>query len=129
MSPADKLLPLLVKVRQVKPLAWKACCPAHDDKSPSLKISEAEDDGRLLLKCWAGCTTAQIVGAVGLELRDLFVSDPSRPRRRGPSRKAVEHEEMICRIGDGYRARGEAMSAEDQARYELARQRLGVSDV
>ena len=26
MTPADKLLPLLKKVRQVKPLNWEACC-------------------------------------------------------------------------------------------------------
>jgi hypothetical protein len=35
-------------------------CPAHDDRAPSLSISEG-DDGRTLLKCHAGCSTADIV--------------------------------------------------------------------
>ena len=128
MSPADKLLPLLKKVRQVKPSHWEACCPSHDDKSPSLKVSEAED-GRLLLKCWAGCTASEIVDAVGLALRDLFPAQPGRPgrRRRGPSGAAVEHERMILRIGDDLLRQGLELSETDRARYDLARKRLGVS--
>lgn len=127
MTPADKLLPLLKKVRQVKPSNWEACCPAHDDKSPSLRISEAED-GRLLLKCWGGCTASEIVGAVGLALRDLFPFQPGRHgRRRGPSSTAVEHERMILRIGDDMLRQGLALSETDRARYDLARKRLGVS--
>ncbi len=51
--------------------ALLARCPAHDDHHPSLKITET-DDGTVLLKCWAGCSTSEIVGAIGLELRDLF---------------------------------------------------------
>lgn len=125
-APIDNLLGRLDKVRQVKPQTWTACCPAHDDKSPSLKVSEAED-GRVLVKCWAGCTAAQIVGAVGLELRDLFVSTGKPAARRGPSQAALLHEKLICRIGDRLLARGVEFDADDLARYELARQRLGVS--
>ena len=50
---------------------WIARCPAHDDKTPSLSISEAED-GIVLLKCHAGCRPNSIVEAVGLKLKDLF---------------------------------------------------------
>ena len=46
-------------------------CPAHDDKNPSLAVCEL-DDGRLLLRCHAGCTTEDILAALGLEWRDLF---------------------------------------------------------
>lgn len=46
-------------------------CPAHDDKHPSLRVGEG-DDGRTLLKCFAGCETANIVAALGLTLADLF---------------------------------------------------------
>jgi hypothetical protein len=124
-TPIDTLLGRLDKVRQVKPNTWMACCPAHDDKSPSLKVSEAED-GRVLVKCWAGCTTEQVVGAAGLELRDLFVSTGKSVARRGPSRRALLHEKMICRVGDALLAEGKELDAVDRARYELARQRLGV---
>ena len=39
---------------------YKASCPAHDDKKPSLSITEGED-GRVLLKCHAGCTIEAVV--------------------------------------------------------------------
>jgi hypothetical protein len=50
---------------------WKAKCPAHDDKEPSLSISEGAD-GRALLKCWAGCETEDVLAALSMTLRDLF---------------------------------------------------------
>ena len=58
---------------------WMAQCPAHDDRQPSLSISEAPD-GKTLLKCHAGCTTARVVGAVGLDIPDLFADAPSGNR-------------------------------------------------
>lgn len=47
---------VLSRVTNVKPNSggWLACCPAHEDRSPSLSIN-AGDDGRVLLKCFAGC--------------------------------------------------------------------------
>lgn len=51
--------------------SWSACCPAHDDRNPSLSIS-AGSDGRALLKCHAGCTVDAVCGALGLKQSDLF---------------------------------------------------------
>ena len=50
---------------------WKARCPAHDDREPSLSVHEG-DDGRVLLRCFAGCETADVAAALGLEMKDLF---------------------------------------------------------
>jgi len=50
----DKILPLLDKVKKKGDNSWVVCCPAHDDKSPSLAIREVDD--RLLIHCFAGCT-------------------------------------------------------------------------
>ncbi|QHI70135.1 DUF5906 domain-containing protein [Tichowtungia aerotolerans] len=50
---------------------WKACCPAHEDHSPSLSITEG-DDGRILIKCHAGCATEQVLAAMNLTMADLF---------------------------------------------------------
>jgi hypothetical protein len=47
-------------------------CEAHGDKRPSLYVKEGRD-GRVLLRCWAGCSAEAICAAIGLELRDLFV--------------------------------------------------------
>ncbi|MEM1330161.1 MAG: DUF3987 domain-containing protein [Planctomycetota bacterium] len=50
---------------------WTSCCPAHDDRSPSLSISDG-DDGRVLLHCHAGCQTTEVLEALGLHMSDLF---------------------------------------------------------
>lgn len=53
-----------------------ARCPAHDDRSPSLAISEGED-GRVIVHCHAGCSLDAILSSLGLAERDLFPdSDP-----------------------------------------------------
>ena len=67
---------------------WKARCPAHDDREASLSIHEG-DDGRILLKCFAGCETVDIVDALGLAVADLFPErlEPTnghRPSKRIP---------------------------------------------
>ena len=46
-------------------------CPTHDDREPSLTVTEA-DDGRVLLHCHAGCATDRIVEELGMGLADLF---------------------------------------------------------
>lgn len=54
---------------------WQTLCPAHDDRNPSLSITQGED-GRTLVKCQAGCTTEGVVSAVGIQMRDLFIDSP-----------------------------------------------------
>jgi hypothetical protein len=39
-----------------------APCPAHDDRSPSLSISER--DGRVLVHCFAGCSQTDVITAL-----------------------------------------------------------------
>jgi putative DNA primase/helicase len=50
---------------------WRACCPAHADRKPSLSIGLG-DQGQVLLKCFAGCSLDRIVEAMGLIMTDLF---------------------------------------------------------
>ena len=75
MSPADRVLGALAGVRRTGPGRWSAICPAHADRRPSLSIREL-DDGMLLAHCHAGCSVDEVVGALGLQLADLY-----RPRR------------------------------------------------
>lgn len=49
---------------------WKAVCPSHEDRMPSLSIRE--DDGKILLHCHAGCKQESIMSAIGVEWCDLF---------------------------------------------------------
>lgn len=53
---------------------YKAICPAHRDSTPSLSVSVGAD-GKILMKCFAGCSTEDIVAAMGLEMKDLFADD------------------------------------------------------
>jgi len=55
-----------------------ARCPAHDDKTPSLSISEK--DSKVLLHCHAGCTTDAICAAAGMEMRDLFAEQATEKK-------------------------------------------------
>ncbi len=77
-APIDKILPHLTRVKRTAPGKWIACCPAHEDRSPSLAVREL-DDGRVLLHCFAGCSVEEIVGAVGLGMEDLFPPRPIAP--------------------------------------------------
>lgn len=71
MSAVDMLLSRLARVRKSKPNSWMACCPAHEDRSPSLAVTYIED-GRILIHCFAGCEAGDVLAAVGLNIRDLF---------------------------------------------------------
>lgn len=62
---------------------WSACCPAHDDRRPSLSIA-LKAEGTILLNCHAGCEAADICKAAGLSLSELFPpgsGDGAPPRR------------------------------------------------
>jgi hypothetical protein len=57
---------------------WVARCPAHRDRHPSLSIAEGAD-GRLLLRCFAGCNCSAIRNA--LAARSLWPERGSCPLR------------------------------------------------
>jgi hypothetical protein len=79
MKPVEKVLDRLQGARGSNG-SWKALCPAHEDREPSLSVTEG-DDGRALINCFAGCENADIVNALGLEMSDLF------ERRNGHNKK------------------------------------------
>ena len=42
---------------------WLICCPAHPDKNPSCTVADG-DNGKLLVKCWAGCDARDVLAAL-----------------------------------------------------------------
>lgn len=80
----SKLLDRLDGVGETGPGRWIARCPAHEDRRPSLSVREL-GDGTVLIKCFPGCGAADVVTAVGLDLRDLF------PQRTGDHRRRPSH--------------------------------------
>lgn len=79
-NPLDLVLSKLEHPRQDGD-QWKALCPSHQDRNPSLSIGTG-DDGRVLLHCFAGCQSDAIVAALGLRASDLFADDGDRSTTR-----------------------------------------------
>jgi len=137
MRPIDAVLSRLEghKLRENGRDRWRACCPGHDGSNPSaLSIGVGADD-QVLLKCWHGCDVNQIVGALGLELQDLFPPKPAdghgRPpmRRRGllTARQAldvVEFETSLVRVASRNLAAGHALTEADLERLAVAGDRI-----
>lgn len=70
----------LVRARPSGHGRWLARCPAHDDRHPSLTITQGHSG--VLLKDWShGCTPEQITAALGLQMRDLFAGPPTTPQQ------------------------------------------------
>ena len=74
MRPVDRVLMLLDDVRD-QGTGWRATCPNGHKKRNQLNIKEG-DDGRVLMHCHAGCDWEEVLSALGLQKKDLFVPDP-----------------------------------------------------
>ena len=79
-APVENLVQRLHAKRSGK--GWIAKCPVHDDHKPSLSIDEGAD-GRALIKCHAGCSTDDVIAALGLTRRDLFPATSQRQSGNG----------------------------------------------
>ena len=78
----------LQKAKRAGPGKYVACCPAHDDKTPSLSIKDAPS-GIVLVKCWAGCGQEGVIEA----LRNLGLwHKPSRKRIEYLKRQSLKDE-------------------------------------
>ncbi len=80
MSAAERILERLNCVRRSGDGKWRAICPCHGGRS----LAIAEKDDRVLLHCFAGCDTGDVLASLGLDLADLFDRplDHSRDRLR-----------------------------------------------
>lgn len=81
-NPIDRILSGLESVRKAG-IGYTSKCPAHGDSNASLSVCEA-DGGKVLIHCFAGCPTADVLAAVGLTLADLF---PTRMRASTPEER------------------------------------------
>ena len=65
-----------------------------------MAVREGED-GRVLLHCFAGCETANVLGAIGMDMTDLFPPDSKRreyPVEGKPSMKPSFFASDLMRI-------------------------------
>lgn len=127
----DKLLNALTKVKRTGRDSWMACCPAHDDKSPSMTITQTAE-GIVLLHCFAGCPTDEVLGAIGMTFDDLYpekaYADHIPPKRMPFNPRdvlaAVSRESMIVALVADRVARGTPIDDETRKRCMVAMSRL-----
>jgi len=119
---------------------WLCRCPAHEDRSASLSIAQGED-GRALLRCFAGCSAAEVVNALGIALADLFEPKPVDLSPLGRAQQREAHRQTGWAAALGVLAReaavveilaremvaGHTPSAEDLARVGLAIERISLA--
>ena len=125
----DTLLARLDGVKRTGPSTWLARCPAHDDRRPSLSIRD--DGGCVLVHCYAGCATGEVLATVGLKFDDLF---PERPtHRRRPDRRpfpaidvlrAIVSDVLVVAVAGSHLGNGGVLNASDRAQLTAASARI-----
>lgn len=124
---ASEILARLSKVRQSSRDEWVACCPAHQDKTPSLSVKDC-GDGRILMHCHADCMIEDVCGAIGLTLADLMPEKPLthlavKPAPFSPltELEALAYQATIVSIAASDMCRGKPLSIADKDRlFEIA---------
>lgn len=127
---AEILLSRLDRVRPTGKGRWAACCPAHEDRLPSLTITETPD-GVVLFKCFAECSAESVLSAVGLQFSDLYPEklDDHRKTERMPFNArdvlaAVSKESMLVFICATDIANGKVLTADERKRLLTAASRI-----
>jgi len=132
---AEPLLQRLDGV-QAQGKGWRARCPSCGGRSRKLSIAECGD--RVLVHCFGGCRTEDVLAAVGLAFRDLFPPRhwPDTPEERRQQRRALREaswaaalsvlavEATIVRMASAQVARWQQLTEEDDARLALACERI-----
>ena len=106
----------LKKVKWCGDYRFSACCPAHDDRSPS--FTAKDDNGKILVKCFAGCTQEEVIGA----LRDLGLwhtasRDQINMRKRSELKNNIRHHQQILLLGVN---QVQELSEEDQTQMKTS---------
>jgi hypothetical protein len=136
---AARLLDRLEGVKALGSGRWTAKCPAHGGKS-SNSLSVRTEGERTLFHCFAGCHPDDVLAAVSLRWRDLYpdrwqaaeraaVAGAGRRRPKVQTLTRVEGvdievERSILRIVKQQLEAGAALSIEDEARAEVALERV-----
>ena len=119
----SEILQRLEKVKQHGD-QYYACCPVHDDKSPSMGITEKE--GKVLIHCFScGATGQEVMEAIGLPVSTLF-----RHKKRGdiPNEMIEKAKEDVwyIEIFENEKRKGTRITYNEWKRYRLAKERVKI---
>ena len=98
---------------------WAACCPAHEDKSPSLIIFDGRES--VQVRCLALCDPQDVIDA--LRARGLWGDRVSAGQASPPRSKNVSRE---ASMDDALRSRAMALKLFDDSRPDRRNDRRGV---
>lgn len=127
----NNLLSRLNKVKKSGQNSWMACCPSHADKQASLIITD-NGDGHVLLNCFAGCDTYNILKSVGLDWDDVMpekaighrISQKPQIIYSTEAMRLIRYEaQIICLCGFDM-SKGKQLDEADIERMKLAMQRI-----
>jgi hypothetical protein len=126
--------PILERLNGVKPSgknSWRACCPAHDGTNPTALTIKEEPDGRILMHCFQGCSVVDVLGAIGVDIAELFPEETvvhGKPVTKkfyaSDVLAALQFESRIVLLASYDLEKGKALSPEDQARLKVAMGRI-----
>jgi hypothetical protein len=126
------LLERLDGVRKTGSDKYVARCPAHADKTPSLSVREMSD-GRVLIHCFGGCETEDVLAAVGLTFRDVMperVGDFPRARpafTASDALQALARESGVVALAVANAVDRKPISEVDYARLTVAAGRISAA--
>ena len=88
----------LSKVRRHGDYEILACCPAHDNRNPSLSV--CDKNGKILVHCWAGCTQEEVIGALrGMGLWHTASRLQLEKRKSADLKKDIRHHYQMILLG------------------------------
>jgi hypothetical protein len=127
----DVLLDRLDAVRKSGKGYIAKCC-SHQDKNPSLSLMVLSD-GRILIHCHAGCSTYDVLSAIGLEMGDLFPDgglghykgfQQIEEKIKTKQKDKYFSDEIILEIAKSDRAAGKRLSEKDRETERQAFMRI-----
>lgn len=129
------ILNALQKVKRTGQGRYVALCPVHDDRKPSMAITETTEGG-VLIHCFAcGANGAEVCNALGIDQSELFPprldNDYKNVRKKPPLLftdrqllECIEFETLIVALCAKEIAQGKQLSQSDAKRVETAYKRI-----
>ena len=118
---AQDILDRVAFSKQIGTGRWVCTCPSHQDKSPSLRITET-DDGKVLIKCWSGCSALDVLTSIGLSWSSLFPDDGYRRTR---VQRDDRVEDYIVEFAEYAKKTGKQLTQADKQAYARALKKGG----
>lgn len=114
----ERFLERLERVRK-SGKGYRACCPVHNDKDPSMSITEA--DGKVLCYCFScGATGEAVADALGLPMSALFSEPFIKQSLSREDRENLEMDRWVIKIAEN----NKPITYADFKRLRLAKERV-----